>query len=168
MFQVVTCTLFSFPSLRIYLLSQGSSSSVLFWPRVALRCFTFVHRTDAPNSYPHAAHLRRMGLQTLRHDCLHPTWPRAFYFPEPVLLVLNLNEMTFVPAVVLTQIELNSLICKSVLTPLIHHSRHIPLDVEGPGVGCNLSHASPIIIVAYILLVICETGMFSYFFGGSG
>jgi len=51
-----------------------------------------------------------------------------------------LGLVTFVPAIAITQIELSSLIY-----------------IQKPYLGCYLSHASPIIIVAYILLVLCET-----------
>ncbi len=125
MFKVVTCNVV-FVSESAFL--SPFTGFIVFGIVLAEGSYPVLHlrRSDPFNSYPHAAHLCCMGLQTLRHDCFHPTWPRAFYFPEPVLLVPNLNKMTFVPAVVLTQIELNSLICMCVFRPLIDDLRHMP------------------------------------------
>ncbi|KAJ7576006.1 hypothetical protein C8J56DRAFT_974328 [Mycena floridula] len=56
------------------------------------------------------------------------------------IFFIGLSVVTFVPAIVVAQLELSSLIY-----------------VESPYPGCYLSHSSPIIIVAYILLAMCES-----------
>ncbi|KAF9554236.1 hypothetical protein CPC08DRAFT_195812 [Agrocybe pediades] len=61
-----------------------------------------------------------------------------------VLFVLSIScTVTFIPAIVITQIEIHSL-------------KYIPSDIP----GCRLASASSIILVAYILLAVSETTIF--------
>jgi hypothetical protein len=85
-------------------------------------------------------------------------------FPASMLEGIGLMtyvQLTFIPAIVVTEIELRSLQCELKITlnfTATNLSTPYSIDVPSELPGCRLGSASAIIIVAYIALALSETG----------
>ncbi len=115
-------------------------------------------------SHIDAADVCYLGLSTLGYDRFHLAGSCKFIHLSPrgsvINLIFNLDDIR--SCYRLTQMELDSLICKCPLGfPHRCDANAACVDAE-VSIGCSLVHASPVIIVVYILLAICETSMFFY------